>query len=119
MEVNSVLYLLILLVAFIGIVIYVFTGKKRAKQFEEDSKIPFLNDKDKLAMHFTQPTTRYSMWAWKSRSPQLSVLIIRVRLKNSMSGLAARKLALTTLRDFGGLMVFLASTAGAVPISRG
>ncbi len=47
MEVNSVLYLLILLVVFIGIVIYVFTGKKRAKRFEEDSKIPFLNDEDK------------------------------------------------------------------------
>jgi cbb3-type cytochrome oxidase subunit 3 len=47
MEVNSVLYLLVLFVVFIGIIIYVFSSKKRAKRFEEDSKIPFLNDEDK------------------------------------------------------------------------
>lgn len=47
MEVNSLLYLLVLFVAFIGIVIYVFTSKKRAKRFEKDSKIPFLNDENK------------------------------------------------------------------------
>jgi hypothetical protein len=47
MENSGVLYLLILVVAFIGIVIYVFTGKKRAKRFEQDGKIPFLDDEDK------------------------------------------------------------------------
>lgn len=47
MEKSGVLYLLILVVAFIGIVVYVFTGKKRAKRFEQDGKIPFLDEEDK------------------------------------------------------------------------
>ena len=44
---SGALYTLILLVTFIGIVIYVFTGKKRAKRFEQDAEIPFLDDEDK------------------------------------------------------------------------
>ena len=44
---SGVLYLLILVVAFIGIVIYVFTGRKRAKRFEQDGKIPCLDEEDK------------------------------------------------------------------------
>ena len=46
-EGTGLLYMLILLVAFIGIVIYVFTNKKRAKRFEQDGKIPFLDDENK------------------------------------------------------------------------
>ncbi len=47
LEGTGVLYALILLVVFIGIVIYVFTGKKRAKRFDQDAEIPFLDDEDK------------------------------------------------------------------------
>ncbi len=46
MEGSGILYMLILVVAFIGIIIYVFSGKKRAKRFEQDGKIPFLDDED-------------------------------------------------------------------------
>ena len=37
MEGTGLLYMLILAIGFLGIVIYVFTGKKRAKRFDQDA----------------------------------------------------------------------------------
>ena len=37
---DSTIYLLILVAAFIGIVVWAF-GRKRKKRFEEDGRIPF------------------------------------------------------------------------------
>jgi cytochrome c oxidase cbb3-type subunit 4 len=42
--VDATIYLLILVVAFIGIVIWVF-GRKRKARFEADARIPFHDDK--------------------------------------------------------------------------
>ena len=39
------IYLLILVIAFIGIVIWVF-GRKRKARFEKDARIPFDDGKD-------------------------------------------------------------------------
>ncbi len=47
MEGTGLLYMLILAIGFLGIVIYVFTGKKRAKRFDQDAEIPFLDDESK------------------------------------------------------------------------
>lgn len=47
MEGTGLLYMLILTIGFLGIVIYVFTGKKRAKRFDQDAEIPFLDDENK------------------------------------------------------------------------
>jgi len=41
---DATIYLLILVVAFIGIVIWVF-GRKRKARFEADARIPFHDDK--------------------------------------------------------------------------
>ena len=48
MEGTGLLYMLILAIGFLGIVIYVFTGKKRAKRFDQDAEIPFLDDESKM-----------------------------------------------------------------------
>jgi cytochrome c oxidase cbb3-type subunit IV len=42
--VASTIYLLVLIAAFIGIVIWVF-GRKRKARFEADARIPFNDDK--------------------------------------------------------------------------
>ena len=41
---NLAIYLLILITAFIGIVLWVFSRKRRAR-FEKDAQIPFDGDK--------------------------------------------------------------------------
>ncbi len=44
MENTKPLALVIFFVTFVGILIYVFTGKKRAKRLESYKNIPFLDD---------------------------------------------------------------------------
>lgn len=44
MENTKPLALVIFLVVFVGIVLYVFTGKKRSKRLESYKNIPFLDD---------------------------------------------------------------------------
>ncbi len=44
MENTKPLALVIFFVTFVGIVIYVFSGKKRAKRLESYKNIPFLDD---------------------------------------------------------------------------
>jgi cytochrome c oxidase cbb3-type subunit 4 len=41
---NVTIYLLILIVAFVGIVIWIFSRKRKAR-FEKDAQIPFGDDK--------------------------------------------------------------------------
>lgn len=42
---NGTLYLLLLIVLFIGVVIWAF-GRKRKARFEKDARIPFEEDKE-------------------------------------------------------------------------
>lgn len=44
MENTKPLALVIFFVVFVGIVLYVFTGKKRSKRLESYKNIPFLDD---------------------------------------------------------------------------
>lgn len=44
MENTKPLALVIFFVTFVGILLYVFTGKKRAKRLESYKNIPFLDD---------------------------------------------------------------------------
>ncbi len=44
MENTKPLALVIFLVVFVGILLYVFTGKKRSKRLESYKNIPFLDD---------------------------------------------------------------------------
>lgn len=44
MENTKPLALVIFFVVFVGILIYVFTGKKRSKRLESYKNIPFLDD---------------------------------------------------------------------------
>jgi cbb3-type cytochrome oxidase subunit 3 len=44
MENTKPLALVIFFVVFVGIVLYVFTGKKRSKRLESYKNIPFLED---------------------------------------------------------------------------
>jgi len=44
LETRSLIYLLILIAAFAGLVIWVF-GRKRKARFEKDAKIPFDDEK--------------------------------------------------------------------------
>lgn len=46
MENTKPLALVIFFVVFVGILIYVFTGKKRSKRLESYKHIPFLDDDD-------------------------------------------------------------------------
>ena len=46
MENTKPLALVILFVVFVGIVLYVFTGKKRSKRLESYKNIPFLDDEE-------------------------------------------------------------------------
>lgn len=41
--IDSIVYLIVLIALFAGIVIWAF-GKKRKKRFEQDAKIPFQDD---------------------------------------------------------------------------
>jgi len=40
--------LVILFVTFMGIIVYVYTGKKRSKRLESYKDIPFLDDDDRV-----------------------------------------------------------------------
>ena len=44
MENTKPLALVIFFVVFVGILLYVFTGKKRSKRLESSKNIPFLED---------------------------------------------------------------------------
>jgi cbb3-type cytochrome oxidase subunit 3 len=46
MENSKPLALVIFFVVFVGIVLYVFTGKKRSQRLESYKNIPFLEDDD-------------------------------------------------------------------------
>jgi cbb3-type cytochrome oxidase subunit 3 len=46
MENTKPLALVIFFVVFVGIVLYVFTGKKRSQRLESYKNIPFLEDDD-------------------------------------------------------------------------
>ena len=46
MENTKPLALVIFFVVFVGIVLYVFTGKKRSERLESYKNIPFLDDDD-------------------------------------------------------------------------
>ena len=48
MENTKPLALVIFVVVFVGIVLYVFTGKKRSKRLESYKNIPFLDDDEKI-----------------------------------------------------------------------
>jgi cbb3-type cytochrome oxidase subunit 3 len=47
MENTKPLALVIFFVVFVGILLYVFTGKKRGKRLESYKNIPFLDDDDR------------------------------------------------------------------------
>ena len=47
MENTKPLALVIFVVVFVGIVLYVFTGKKRSKRLESYKNIPFLDEDEK------------------------------------------------------------------------
>ena len=49
MENTKPLALVIFFVTFVGILLYVFTGKKRAKRLESYKNIPFLDDEQPRA----------------------------------------------------------------------
>ena len=62
----------------------------------------------KGGMHLTQPTTRYSIWPWKSQDTPFPALII---LEHSMSlkiGLVVKNSVLIILLNFDGLKAFIA-----------
>jgi cbb3-type cytochrome oxidase subunit 3 len=46
MEYTKPVALVIFFVTFVGIVLYVFTGKKRKQRLESYKNIPFLDDED-------------------------------------------------------------------------
>lgn len=54
MENAKPLALVIFFVVFVGILLYVFTGKKRSKRLESYKNIPFLDDDEKGARHDEQ-----------------------------------------------------------------
>ncbi len=49
MENTKPLALVIFFLTFVGIIVYVFSGKKRAKRLESYKNIPFLDDEDKTS----------------------------------------------------------------------
>ena len=54
MENTKPLALVIFFVVFVGILLYVFTGKKRSKRLESYKHIPFLDDEAERAPHDEQ-----------------------------------------------------------------
>ena len=65
-------------------------------------------------MNFTQPTTKCSMWSWKSQDIRFPGLIILEHSRSLMNGLAAKMLALIILPDFDGQKVSVAPVAGVL-----
>jgi hypothetical protein len=61
-----------------------------------------------MGMHFTQLSAGSNLWLWESQSTPFPVLIILEHSRSLMNGLAAKMLALTTLRKFDGRMVSFA-----------
>ena len=57
-ETNPLIYLLILIAAFVGIVIWVF-GRKRKTRFEKDANIPF-DEGHSLELRWPDPPHRQS-----------------------------------------------------------
>lgn len=49
MENTKPLALVIFFVTFVAIIVYVFSGKKRAKRLESYKNIPFLDDEEKTS----------------------------------------------------------------------
>ena len=69
----------------------------------------------KWGMHLTQPTTRYSIWSWKSQDIPFLALIILEHSRSLMIGLVVKNPALIILLNFDGLKAFIAH---AVDLSR-
>jgi len=75
-------------------------------------------EKNKMGMHFTQPTTRCRMWSWKSHGTPFRALIILELSRTLINGLAAKLLALNISGNFDGLMDLFAQVVGKSPTNR-
>ena len=63
----------------------------------------------------TQPTTKYSIWPWKSQDIPFPALIILEHSRSLMIGLVVKNPALIILLNFDGLKAFIAQ---AVDLNR-
>lgn len=50
-EYTKVMLLIVFFITFVGVGLYVLTGKKRGERLESYKNIPFLDDEDKVPHH--------------------------------------------------------------------
>ena len=69
-------------------------------------------------MHFTQPITRCSIWAWMSKVTLFPVLIILEHSMSLMNGFTTKAVALPILRNLDGRKVSVVPSVDIVRKNR-